>query len=303
MFSKTRTATSSPLRLTANASPTSRRSHALNRGATSSIEGYQRPEVIRHIDAIRQYIESEDAIVPSALVIAFDDRVTFEPDPNATDVGYSTPGTIVIPIDPAAPESDRPGWIVDGQQRTAAIRDARVESFPISVVAFVAQSDAEQRAQFILVNATKPLSKSLIYELLPATEGELPEQLLRRQLPSRLVERLNYDEDSPLAGMINTPTTPDGIVKDNSMLRMLENSITDGALYRFRNPETGEGDLDEMLTVLKPFWAAVRETFPDAWGFTDSQVTPHARCRCRKPGLPYGCNCRSVLRRRFRPGG
>ena len=44
------------------------------------------------------------------------------------------------------------------------------------------------------------------------------------------MERLNYDEDSPLAGMINTPTTPDGIVKDNSMLRMLENSITDGAL-------------------------------------------------------------------------
>ena len=238
----------------------------VSRGASSSIEGYQRPEVIRHIDAIRQYIESEDAIVPNALVIAFDDRVTFEPDPNATDVGYSTPGTIVIPIDPAAPESDRPGWIVDGQQRTAAIRDARVESFPISVVAFVAQNDAEQRAQFILVNATKPLSKSLIYELLPATEGELPEQLLRRQLPSRLVERLNYDEDSPLAGMINTPTTPDGIVKDNSMLRMLENSITDGALYRFRDPETGEGDLDEMLTVLKPFWAAVRETFPDAWG-------------------------------------
>ena len=131
----------------------------VSRGATSSIEGYQRPEVIRHIDAIRQYIESEDAIVPNALVIAFDDRVTFEPDPNATDVGYSTPGTIVIPIDPAAPESDRPGWIVDGQQRTAAIRDARVESFPISVVAFVAQSDAEQRAQFILVNATKPLSR------------------------------------------------------------------------------------------------------------------------------------------------
>ena len=42
----------------------------VSRGATSSIEGYQRPEVIRHIDAIRQYIESEDAIVPNALVIA-----------------------------------------------------------------------------------------------------------------------------------------------------------------------------------------------------------------------------------------
>jgi len=148
----------------------------------------------------------------------------------------------------------------------AAIRDANVESFPISVVAFVAQSDGEQRAQFILVNATKPLSKSLIYELLPGTEGELPEQLQRRQLPSRVLERLNYDEDSPLAGLINTPTSPDGIAKDNSVLKMLSNSITDGALYRFRDPATGGGDIELMLSVVKPFWTAVELVFPKAWG-------------------------------------
>lgn len=238
----------------------------VSRDDDSAIQGYQRPEVLRHINAIKQYIESDDAMIPNALVIAFDDRVRFEETPGDHQVEYSTPGTLVIPVDPSAPETDRPGWIVDGQQRTAAIRDARVDSFPVSVVAFVAQSDAEQRAQFILVNATKPLSKSLIYELLPATEGELPEHLQRRQLPSRLVERLNYDENSPLAGLINTPTTPDGVMKDNSILRMLENSITDGALYRFRDPETGSGDVELMLSVLKPFWTAVELVFPADWG-------------------------------------
>src|SRR5260370_37970026 len=30
---------------------------------------------------------------------------------------------------------DRPGWIVDGQQRIAAVRAAYIESFPICVVA------------------------------------------------------------------------------------------------------------------------------------------------------------------------
>src|SRR5688500_1268249 len=79
-------------------------------------------------------------------------------------------------------------------------------------------------------------------------------------------ERLNFDEDSSLRLMIQTATSPDGVIKDNSMLRALENSITDGALYRFRDPETGEGDVEPMLDVLKAFWAAVELTFPVAWG-------------------------------------
>ncbi len=29
------------------------------------------------------------------------------------------------------PDEDKPGWIVDGQQRSAAIRDARIDSFPV----------------------------------------------------------------------------------------------------------------------------------------------------------------------------
>src|SRR5256885_8028317 len=44
-------------------------------------------------------------------------------------------------------EEERPGWIVDGQQRAAAIRDARVTRFPIFVNAFITEEVAEQRAQ------------------------------------------------------------------------------------------------------------------------------------------------------------
>lgn len=85
----------------------------------------------------------------------------------------------MIPLN-ARDDAERPGWIVDGQQRAAAIRAARVKSFPICVVAFIAESDAEQREQFILVNATKPLPKGLICELLPTTEAKLPGLLQHR---------------------------------------------------------------------------------------------------------------------------
>src|SRR5205823_4071358 len=56
-----------------------------------------------------------------------------------------------------------------------------------------------------------------------------------------------------------------GVVKDNSILRMIETSLSDGALYRFRDPKTGEGDEEQMLSVLKNFWTAVSRVFPDAW--------------------------------------
>ena len=43
---------------------------------------------------------------------------------------------------------------------------------------------------------------------------------------------------------------------------MLENSLSDGALYRFRDPQTGECDEDAMLAVLMDFWSAVSRRFP-----------------------------------------
>lgn len=238
----------------------------VHRDGDQQVQGYQRPEVLAHVQAIRKYIETPTALIPNALVVAFDNRVSFAPGRGAARNNYSTVGVLRIPIDTSLPDDEKPGWIVDGQQRTAAIREAAVSSFPMSVVGFIAATPEEQRAQFILVNATKPLPKSLIYELLPATEGELPVALKKRQLPSALLERLNYDEDSPLRGMIQTPTTPSGTIKDNSILRALENSIVDGALYRWRDPKTGDGSIDQMLMLLKPFWSAVRAVFPDAWG-------------------------------------
>jgi len=133
------------------------------------------------------------------------------------------------------------------------------------VTAFIAGSDDEQREQFILVNSTKPLPKGLIYELLPSTKATLPALLQRRRFPAQLLSRLNHDETSPLRGMIRTPTSPDGVLKDNSILKMLENSLSDGVLYRFRDPATGEGDIEAMLEVLTAFWEAVSRVFRHAW--------------------------------------
>lgn len=231
----------------------------VSRHGGQGLDGYQRPEVVTHITQIREYLESENPLLPNAIVVAFDGSVTFRPTPGRSPSGCSRAGILEIPIVDGIPDERKPGWIVDGQQRAAALRDARVESFPVCVVGFVADGFEEQRQQFILVNATKPLPKGLIYELLPTTEGKLPLALKKRQYPALLSERLNYDADSPLHGLIRTPTNGRGLVADNSVLKMLENSLTDGVLY-------GCEDLDERLSVLKEYWGAVASVFPEAWG-------------------------------------
>lgn len=240
----------------------------LHRDLDDELAGYQRPEVLSHIAEIRDYLESANPMIPNAIVVAFDARVRFEPsDVQPIEGGYSRLGTLVIPTDMGAPQEDRPGWIVDGQQRAAAIRDASIAKFPICVTAFITRSAEEQREQFILVNSTKPLPKGLIYELLPATEARLPSALERRRFPAFLLNRLNRDEDSPLRSLIHTPTTPAGRIKDNSVLKMLDYSLSDGALYSIGRTREQEGaEVEQMLSLLKSFWAAVAEVFPEAWG-------------------------------------
>jgi len=226
------------------------------------IGGYQRPEVLAHIAEIRAYLESSNPMMPTSVVLALDSTVAFKPssrDEHASEAPRL--GILAIPL------GDRkPGWIVDGQQRVAAIRDSKLASFPIFVTAFISGSDKDQREQFILVNSPKPLPKDLIYELLPGTESKLPSLLQRRRYSSALLQRLNHDDDSPMKGLVKTPTNPTGVIKDNSILRMLENSLSDGALYRFRFPRSLEGNTESMLKVLKAFWSAIAEVFPEAWG-------------------------------------
>lgn len=242
----------------------------VRRADDGQILGYQRPEVLAHIEEIRRYVQSAAPLLPNAVVIAFDTRVRFVPQAGAAQGGYARPGEIVIPLCAADAEEARPGFIVDGQQRLAAIRKAQVESFPICVSAFITDDMEAQTEQFILVNSTKPLPKGLIYELLPATHATLPALYARRRLPAELVGRLNGRRDSALFGLIQTVTNPNGIIKDNSMLRMIEQSMTDGMLHRMQDAQD-EPDVERMLVTLVAFWGAVKKVFDKAWGLKPKQ--------------------------------
>ncbi len=222
------------------------------------LAGYQRPEVTAHIAEIATYVRQPHALLPNALVVAFDCRVTFEGDADGA-------GVLVVPLtdEPA----ERSGWVVDGQQRLAALLDAGRNDFSVACVAFIATGMEEQRAQFVLVNNTRPLPRSLLYEMLPYTDAVLPAGLEAKRLPAQILEALNTDVGGPFYRRVQTATHPTGDLRDNSVLRMLQNSLSDGVLFRFRGARSGaaQADVDEMQRVLTVYWAAVARTFPEAW--------------------------------------
>src|SRR5437867_7140343 len=197
----------------------------VKRGEEGDVLGYQRPEVRSHIAEIRRYLESPSTMIPNAIVVAFESRVRFE----ELDSTRPDHGTLIVPLS-SEDDPDRAAWVVDGQQRLAAIREATVPRFPVCIIGFIARDDQEQREQFMLVNSSKPLPKGLIYELLPNTEGRLPTALERRRFPAKLLDRLNRDDDSPLRGLVRTPTTPDGVIQADPLLRTLEHSLSDVVL-------------------------------------------------------------------------
>jgi len=222
----------------------------------NEIKGYQRPEVQSHIKEIQRYIESNNPLIPNPIIIAFNDSVSFEAFDGSDHFGH-----LSIPLNL---DGNKPGFIVDGQQRTAALREADIDNFLMPVSAFITQTDEEQREQFMLVNATKPLPKTLLNELTPYTVGRLPSELQAKKFASYLNLCMNY-EDGPLKGRIKTATNPIGTIADTSIIKMIDASLKEGALYRFRDHKTGDGDAKAMLNLLNNFWTAVKEVFNDDW--------------------------------------
>jgi DGQHR domain-containing protein len=228
----------------------------ISRNDSGNLLGYQRPEVQDHIKEIRTYLEREDAILPNSIVIAFQRGIHFD---EITQVDkHSSLGTLRIQL----LEDEKVGWIVDGQQRVAALRSAKKEHMPISVIGFESTGTAEEREQFLLVNSTKPLSKSLVYELLPNIDGHIPPKMKKRRDAYIFLEKLNLDVTSPFYMRIKTTTSKHletAHIKDMSVLKMLEHSMKDGILFRFHR------NVEKASELLHNYWSAVKETYGEAW--------------------------------------
>lgn len=213
------------------------------------LTGFQRPLVSKHIREIRDYLARPDAVMPNAVVLAFTSGLRI--------VGENGP-YVEIEVDTA----DGPvGYVVDGQQRLSALAGLPGSEFQLLVSALVCDSPEELRRQFILVNNTSPLPKSLIYELLPTVEG-LPQRMTSRARAARIVELLNFDERSSLRGQIKQHTNPMGTIGDTALQKMVMNSLSDGYCRSVIDLDGGE---EKCFLAISEFFLAVQQIFRSAW--------------------------------------
>ena len=84
----------------------------LKRGDEGIILGYQRPELLKHVAQIRSYLETAGALLPNALVVAFDRPLAFTPSGPAAGFSWAPqfppsphPAEIFAPPSPPAANS------------------------------------------------------------------------------------------------------------------------------------------------------------------------------------------------------
>ena len=217
--------------------------------------GFQRPQVARHIHEIRDYLRTEDAVLPNSVVIAFvgDVRVK-EINDKISEL------TIKLGNEP-------PGYVVDGQQRLTALRGINDPEIEIFVSAILCEDEEDLRRQFILINNTKPLPKELIYELLPTVSG-LPHRMSNRTFAAELTARLNFKpatdtKNRPaLKNEIRQHTNPLGTISSNAIQKVIMNSRSNGALREFSREEDC---MDKSYNLIADFYGAVLDLFNEAW--------------------------------------
>jgi len=244
----------------------------VSRDDDERLVGYQRKEVRRHVQDIREYLDQGAVLFPNALILAFDSPLRFRRSRGpATDDGLALSGVLEIPV----PEEghDRPAWIVDGQQRALALAGTSNRNLAVPVAAFVSADLSIQRDQFLRINNARPLPRGLVTELLPEVDTFLPRKLATRRLPSAVTDLLNRHPGSPFRGLIRRPSTPDAdrkqaVITDTSVVEMVKARLVEssGCLFAYRNVATGETDSETVMRLLLAYWTAVRETFPEAWG-------------------------------------
>ena len=222
----------------------------IGRDDRGKLQGFQRSQVSNHIKEIGDYLSKEDAILPNSVVIAFTSGVTIK------DTAINGVSEITITLD-GKPQ----GLVVDGQQRLTALSKIPDKDFEVLVSCIICESEEELRKQFILINNTKALPKSLIYELLPTVNG-LPARLSSRSMASSLTEQLNFDGRSSIFTKIKMHTNPEGLIQDTVVQKMLMNSLRDGALREIIDQPDG---MSISFKLISDFFKAVAETFPEAW--------------------------------------
>jgi len=257
-------------------------------GGFKEFLGFQRKLDLKRVKDIEQYIQTVDAVFPTAIVISVDDRcVSFKKEENNSLIlrGYVDSENSDFQIDYSDIAS-----IIDGQHRLKAFENVEGLDFKLSVAVFIGIDEATKAEIFSTVNLTQTkVNKSLVYDLFALRKARSPEKTCHE-----IVVALDSLKNSPFEGKIKRlGTATEGrfgeTLSQATIVRGLLPYITNDALsdrdvgkrVGFWDPISSEqynkrifyeffrkNEDERILANVLNYFSAVRDRWPSAWEST-----------------------------------
>jgi DGQHR domain-containing protein len=207
--------------------------------------GIQRPYKATRSREIADYLEEEDSVLPNNIIVSLKKKC----------IKYND-GELEIQT-----QSDV-AFVIDGQHRLRAFKYTDKPRFELPVSAFVDLSLAEIAEIFVKINYyQKPVSKSLVFDLLGISEDIFPEFVEAH----RLTKTLNETMGSPWFDSIKMLGVGKGIITQASFITALEsNKILDVHLRDYA--------IDQKVQILSNYFSAIKQLFPGKWGHRGSII-------------------------------
>lgn len=241
-------------------------------------QGYQRPPERSRITRIGTYLIKNivdddngngNGLFPTAVTLAA-----------RTPLAYDE-ATMTLTI-----EYDKKLQVVDGQHRIEGLRYAILEKeelylkdFPIPFVIMETPERVVEMNQFRTINGTaKSVRTDLVNSILTSMaasqgDGYIDEKDKWRVIVTRVVDRLDKDEDSPWFGLIlmpdeaGSPKSSDGkVVRATSFMTSLKPVYDWLDYFNFlREADDLAGKADTVYDVIAPYWEAIIRVVPGAF--------------------------------------
>lgn len=215
--------------------------------------GIQRNLNQEKISQIQKYItEDKTAAFPNTIIIAIqnDDVI------NEKNYVLSEEGIKILLKEGVAN-------ILDGQHRLYGL-SIDEENFELPVAIFLDLSIGEQAKIFAKINSTQTkVSLDLVYELF-----DLSNERHTEKSAYYIVRHLSENVESPWCGLVKNLSDRKGLLAQGSMAKFIDKELlSDGKVLNSLYIAEKE---DVIFVMLKNYYDAVKETFPESWGNSET---------------------------------
>ncbi|WJR79644.1 DGQHR domain-containing protein [Bradyrhizobium sp. NP1] len=261
-------------------------------GGYKEFLGFQRKLDLKRVRSIERYIQTLDAVFPTAIVLSVDEKcASIDTDAAGHSTlklqGYQDSETVDFRI-----EYEDIASIIDGQHRMKAFENIKGLEFQVNVAVFVGADDATKADIFSTVNlAQTKVNKSLVYDLFSLQKARSSEKTCHE-----IVVALDEMKESPFFEKIKRlGSATDGrfgeTLSQATVVKGLLPYITDDALadrdigkrFGFWDPSGPEEvkrrifrpfferqQDEKILANVLNYFSAIRDRWPNAWKNTGS---------------------------------